>query len=80
MRTLTLKNVPDDVYDALKALALRNRRSLNQEAILRLSDVGTTDEPGAVLERIDRHRNELAARGVWTTPEEVEALIDAERP
>ncbi|HMO53762.1 MAG TPA: Arc family DNA-binding protein [Tepidiformaceae bacterium] len=36
MATLTIRNVPDDLYERLKALAKRNRRSLNQEAIQRL--------------------------------------------
>ena len=34
--TLTLKNIPDTVYDRLKAAAGQNRRSLNSEAIVRL--------------------------------------------
>lgn len=34
--TLTLKNIPDAVYEQLKAAALTNRRSLNSEAIVRL--------------------------------------------
>ena len=34
--TLTLKNIPDTVYDRLKAAAGQNRRSLNGEAIVRL--------------------------------------------
>ena len=33
MATLTLKNVPDDLYQRLKAQAAAHRRSLNQEAI-----------------------------------------------
>jgi plasmid stability protein len=34
--TLTLKNIPDDVYDRLKLAAQANRRSMNSEAIMRL--------------------------------------------
>lgn len=34
--TLTLKNIPDDVYERLKRSAKANRRSLNSEAIVRL--------------------------------------------
>lgn len=33
MATITLKNVPEEVHAALKQSALRNKRSLNQEAI-----------------------------------------------
>lgn len=32
--TLTLKNIPDEIYERLKASAAANRRSLNSEAIL----------------------------------------------
>ena len=53
--TLTLKNIPDEVYDRLKAAAEAHRRSLNSEAIVCLESVllpGRMD-PG---ERIARAR------------------------
>ena len=53
--TLTLKNIPDEVYDRLKASAEAHRRSLNSEAIVCLETVllpGRVD-PG---ERIARAR------------------------
>lgn len=37
--TLTLKNIPDDVYDRLKLAAESHRRSLNSEAIVCLEAV-----------------------------------------
>lgn len=37
--TLTLKNVPDAVYERLKQAATLHRRSLNNEAILCLESV-----------------------------------------
>lgn len=37
--TLTLKNIPDDVYARLRAAAERHRRSLNSEAIVCLETV-----------------------------------------
>ncbi|MBP8926699.1 MAG: Arc family DNA-binding protein [Pseudomonadales bacterium] len=37
--TLTLKNVPDEVYQRLKASAEIHRRSLNSEAIVCLESV-----------------------------------------
>ena len=37
--TLTLKNIPDDVYERLKASAQAHRRSLNSEAIVCLESV-----------------------------------------
>ena len=37
--TLTLKNIPDAVYERLKAAAQTHRRSLNSEAIVCLESV-----------------------------------------
>lgn len=36
--TLTLKNIPDEVYERLKRSAQANRRSMNNEAIVRLEE------------------------------------------
>ncbi len=37
--TLTLKSIPDEVYERLKMVAARHRRSLNSEAIVCLETV-----------------------------------------
>jgi antitoxin FitA len=37
--TLTLKNIPDEVYERLKSAAQTHRRSLNSEAIVCLESV-----------------------------------------
>jgi plasmid stability protein len=37
--TLTLKNIPDEVYERLKASAEMHRRSMNSEAIVCLESV-----------------------------------------
>ncbi len=52
---LTLKNIPDDVYERLKMAAERHRRSLNSEAIVCLETVlaPTRITPA---ERLDRAR------------------------
>ena len=53
--TLTLKNIPDDVYDRLKASAEAHRRSMNSEAIVCLESVlMPTKLPPT--ERLDRAR------------------------
>jgi plasmid stability protein len=53
--TLTLKNIPEEVYERLKAAAEAHRRSLNSEAIVCLESVLT---PGRVPagERLARAR------------------------
>jgi plasmid stability protein len=51
--TLTLKNIPDEVYDRLKLAAEAHRRSLNSEAIVCLEAVLTPTRiaPGERLAR-----------------------------
>lgn len=34
MATITVKNIPDDIYERLKSVAEANRRSLNSEIIV----------------------------------------------
>ena len=36
MATVTVKNIPDDLYARLKEAAARNRRSINSEIIARI--------------------------------------------
>ena len=36
MRNITVKNIPDDLYDKIKTTAHNNRRSINNEIINRL--------------------------------------------
>jgi antitoxin FitA len=63
--TLTLKNIPDEVYERLKFAAERHRRSLNSEAIVCLEAVLV---PGKVKpsERLARARELRASLGVGT--------------
>lgn len=58
--TLTLKNIPDEIYQRLKASAETHRRSLNSEAIVCLEAVLL---PGRVApaERLARARTPRAA-------------------
>lgn len=58
--TLTLKNIPDEVYERLKASAVTHRRSLNNEAIVCLESALI---PGRVTvsERLARARALRAA-------------------
>ena len=59
--TLTLKNIPDEVYQRLKAAAEANRRSLNSEAIVRLESALLTGRKTAA-EHLSRARELRAAR------------------
>jgi len=63
--TLTLKNIPDEVYERLKVVAKANRRSLNSEIIMCLEAalVSTRISPKERLERARRLRARLNAEG-----------------
>jgi plasmid stability protein len=58
MATLTIKNVPDELYQLLKETAHRQRRSINREALLRLELAlrSVQGEEEALMERIRRMR------------------------
>lgn len=60
--TLTLKNIPDDIYERLKASAEVHRRSLNSEAIVCLETVLAPARvtPGERLARARALRASLA--------------------
>jgi plasmid stability protein len=51
MATLTIRNVPPEIVDALKSLARRNRRSMEEEvrALLR----GAVGERQSVLDQVE---------------------------
>jgi plasmid stability protein len=59
--TLTLKNIPDEVYERLKVAAETHRRSLNSEAIVCLETVlaPTRITAGERLARARQLREEL---------------------
>lgn len=47
MPTLTIRNVPEELHQALKERAKKNRRSVNQEVIAELGEVaGGSQEEG----------------------------------
>jgi len=61
MPSLTVKNIPDDVYQRLKENASRHRRSLNSEVIVSLERI-TRARPVEVkktLARIDELRKSI---------------------
>jgi antitoxin FitA len=55
---MTIKGLPEAVYERLKQRAVQNRRSLNAEAIVALEEAVGARKPGReeILERIRRGR------------------------
>lgn len=78
--TLTLKNIPDDVYQQLKAAAAAHHRSLNSEAIVCLESVLTPTRvsPADRLERARRLRAEL--EGAEFQANDIDGLKHCGRP
>lgn len=79
MATLTIKNVPDELYARLKRQAARNRRSLNNQVIVSLElalEAGPGDE-AALLEELRLLRESSA---VYLTDDALRSAIDAGRP
>ncbi|GHU14062.1 hypothetical protein AGMMS50225_25160 [Betaproteobacteria bacterium] len=78
--TLTLKNIPDEVYSRLKIFAELHRRSLNSEAIVCLESalVPSRIKPGERLARARELRAELAATRFLT--DDIDAFKREGRP
>jgi plasmid stability protein len=74
MATLTIKNLPDPLYERLKTRAMKNRRSINSEAILAVeravADAPEVD-PAKRLATLRRHRERLT--GVYLTDKALRA-------
>ena len=81
MATITLKNIPEALYERLKYLAKLHHRSLNSEIIYNLEkSVGLAEEDPEQL-RIDAEafRGKIGKKGKLT-PEEIEKAIHSGRP
>ena len=79
-KTLTLKNLPEELHARLSAAAKRHRRSLNQEAIVCLESGLGADIPSVEeeLARIRAVRESLGPRSF--DPDEIEAFKREGRP
>ena len=71
MATITLKNIPDDLYELLKAAAKAHHRSINSELIhcLEQSFKPRPVSPEERLERLRRIRPQFPTDAV--SPEEI---------
>lgn len=77
--TMTLKNIPDEIYERLKASAAAHRRSLNREAIVCLESV-LLPERIAPEERLARARTLRSLHaGTKTRARDIDAMKKAGR-
>lgn len=80
MASITIKNIPDDLYERLKRTAELHHRSLNGELIHCL-EITLKPQTVAVRERLDRIRRlRPDADSSAITPEEITDAIDQGRP
>jgi hypothetical protein len=77
MANLSLRDVPEELYQQIKEIAARERRSVNQQIVVFLERaVQQQKRPLAeVLERIDRRREAIAAR-VDIMPDSTEQIAE----
>ena len=80
MASITLKNIPDDLYDRLKVAARAHHRSINSELIHCLEKAlkPCPVSPEERLERLRRMRPDIPQSAV--SPEEIQQAIDKGRP
>ena len=72
VKAITVRCVPDDLYDNLTALARLNRRSLQQQVLVLLDRARVVDSV-PVLERAAAMRRRFAGRPLGDTVAEVRA-------
>lgn len=78
MANLSLRDVPDELYQKIKAIAEYERRSINQQILVLLEQSVQQHHPrpkAEVLERIDRRRKAIAAR-VGIMPDSTEQIAE----
>ena len=80
MATITLKNIPDDLYAKLKKSAAAHRRSMNNEAIVCIERVLAANriDPKAFLEEARKLRESMP--GIYVTDEDLNAAKRWGRP
>ncbi|MDJ0752357.1 MAG: Arc family DNA-binding protein [Ardenticatenaceae bacterium] len=79
MATLTIKNMPDELYEKLRASAAANRRSINNEVIFMLEQLlaGHINNFDTALTEIRQLREKL---NIYVTEEELNRAKNEGRP
>jgi plasmid stability protein len=70
MRVLTIRNLPDETYRTIAQRARRNRRSLQQEALMLLERVRALEKDDS-LKRAEAIRERLRGRSLGDTVREI---------
>ena len=80
MPALTIKNIPESLYQQLKNAAELHRRSINSEVIVCLEKTfaATRITPADRLSRIEQLRSSIKTNSI--TPEDIDEAINSGRP
>lgn len=80
MLALTIKNIPDDLYEQLKLKAELHRRSINSEVLVYLEQVLRPNKilPLERLSRIEQLRATIKPNQI--TPQDIDQAINNGRP
>jgi len=80
MPALTIKNIPDPLYQQLKTAAELHRRSINSEVLIYLERalIASKTTPNERLSRIEQLRATIKPNNI--TPEDIEQAINSGRP
>jgi len=80
MPALTIKNIPDDLYNELKNVAVMHRRSINSEVIVCLEKTLMPRKMTSTerLKQAEFLRSQIKSKRV--TQKEIEQAINSDRP
>ncbi len=80
MPALTIKNIPDDLYEQLKLKAELHRRSINSEVLVYLEQALRPNKitPAERLNRIEQLRATIKPNPI--TPQDIDLAINSGRP
>lgn len=80
MPALTIKNIPDDLYEQLKIKAELHRRSINSEVLVYLEQALRPGKilPADRLNRIEQLRAAIKPNQI--TPQDIDDAINGGRP
>lgn len=79
MHTLQIRNLPEDVYEALSLRARREHRSLAQQAIVELRKLIEADHPNRRRATMEFLQESIRVEGCRELPVAPEALIREDR-
>ena len=79
MATITLKNIPDDLYQKIKHKAQQHRRSINNEIIFCLEQT-LKAQPVAADVLLAKARAVREKTGAYLTEDELKKLKESGRP